>query len=250
MTGAFPPSNTNKQRDNMRSGPNFEKSCSAPEGPPLGGPFIVRHVRLPIHLPKTIARNLTHNLPPPAILSTDSILRRPSSGPSSRPSSCPSALEVQQHAARVLHHLLDVLQEGDRLPPVDQAVVVRQRDVHHGAGHDLGGRGFYDRGGGQGMSARRGGWREDGERETAKVCGEAGVYAHTPTCGKTPILFHTRGCNTQLTHPRDGLYITNYLKARPLRTWSPMHTGRLWIECMPRMADWGQRRGGRGEGTC
>ena len=53
-------------------------------------------------------------------------------------------LHVQQQAARVLHNLLDALQEGHRLPAVDQAVVVRQRQVHDGpapGGGDVKGRG-------------------------------------------------------------------------------------------------------------
>mmetsp|Transcript_15405 Transcript_15405/g.33389 ORF Transcript_15405/g.33389 Transcript_15405/m.33389 type:complete len:245 (-) Transcript_15405:879-1613(-) len=44
---------------------------------------------------------------------------------------------VNQHAARVLHCLFDPLEESDSLPAVNQAVVVRERDVHHGAGLNL-----------------------------------------------------------------------------------------------------------------
>lgn len=39
---------------------------------------------------------------------------------------------VEEQHPRVLHHRLDLAQEGDRFSPVDQTVVVRQGDVHHG----------------------------------------------------------------------------------------------------------------------
>lgn len=39
---------------------------------------------------------------------------------------------VEEQHPGVLHHRLDLAQEGDRFSPVDQTVVVRQGDVHHG----------------------------------------------------------------------------------------------------------------------
>lgn len=42
-------------------------------------------------------------------------------------------LEVEHEALGVLDNVLDALQEEDRLAPVDEAMVVGQSDVHHGA---------------------------------------------------------------------------------------------------------------------
>lgn len=39
---------------------------------------------------------------------------------------------VEEQHPGVLHHRLDLAQEGDRFSPVNQTVVVRQGDVHHG----------------------------------------------------------------------------------------------------------------------
>lgn len=39
---------------------------------------------------------------------------------------------VQEQHPGVLYHWLDLAQEGDRFSPVNQTVVVRQGDVHHG----------------------------------------------------------------------------------------------------------------------
>ena len=45
--------------------------------------------------------------------------------------------DLQQHADGSLDQLLDGLEEGDRLPPIDDPVIVRQRDVHHRADDHL-----------------------------------------------------------------------------------------------------------------
>jgi hypothetical protein len=50
----------------------------------------------------------------------------------SRASGSGGCLESQHQAARVLYDVFDAAQEENRLPAVDQPVVVRQRDVHHG----------------------------------------------------------------------------------------------------------------------
>ena len=46
-------------------------------------------------------------------------------------------LEVHQHDSGVLNGVLDSSQEGDSLATVDQAVVVRESNVHHGADDNL-----------------------------------------------------------------------------------------------------------------
>ena len=46
-------------------------------------------------------------------------------------------LEVHQHDSGVLDGVLDSSQEGDSLATVDQAVVVRESNVHHWADDNL-----------------------------------------------------------------------------------------------------------------
>ena len=46
-------------------------------------------------------------------------------------------LQAEEHGPGILDSPLDGLEEGDRLAAVHQAVVVRQRDEHHGTDHDL-----------------------------------------------------------------------------------------------------------------
>ena len=46
-------------------------------------------------------------------------------------------LHLEQHALRVLEAFLDAHQELHRFAAVDQAVIVAQGEVHHGADHDL-----------------------------------------------------------------------------------------------------------------
>jgi len=48
-----------------------------------------------------------------------------------------SSLAVQEQADGVLYDLLDPLEEGDTLAAVDQAVVVGEGNIHHGAGQDV-----------------------------------------------------------------------------------------------------------------
>src|SRR5260221_5850553 len=44
---------------------------------------------------------------------------------------------LEQNACRRLDGFLDPLQEGHRLAPIDETMIVGQREVHHGANDDL-----------------------------------------------------------------------------------------------------------------
>lgn len=46
-------------------------------------------------------------------------------------------LQPTEHGAGVLNSRLDLLQEGDCFPAVDEAVIVRQCNVHHGSHNNL-----------------------------------------------------------------------------------------------------------------
>jgi hypothetical protein len=48
-----------------------------------------------------------------------------------------SDLEVHEHDPWVLHGILDRPKEGDSLTTVDQAVVIREGNVHHRSDHNL-----------------------------------------------------------------------------------------------------------------
>src|SRR5690606_15371880 len=89
--------------------------------PPSTGSFSTSATSRPSCPPRTAA-----TYPPgPAPTMTTSCLLAPSAAIS----------DLQQHAGGVLDGLLDALEERHALAAVDDAVVVRERDVHHGP-HD------------------------------------------------------------------------------------------------------------------
>lgn len=51
--------------------------------------------------------------------------------------SCRVQSHINEQAARILNNILDAFQEGDSFAPVNQAVVVCERNVHHRSRHNL-----------------------------------------------------------------------------------------------------------------
>ena len=116
-------------------------------------------------------------------------------------------LQVQQQCARVLHRLLDLLQEEDSFSPVNQPVVVGQGHIHHGPDLHLQGRGGERDGCGTGGEGRGERWvrhGRGGERDGCGTGGEGRDMGEAQEGRGERWVRHRRGGERWVRHRRGG----------------------------------------------